>query len=132
MTIPAATLLYPSKSKLVAVHVDPLGVAAQFSISRRADGSAATAVAAGSAALLQGQQLLGTESLVVYLAGRFDQVLEVGAGQEVSKVDEFAVVLILDVDHTPAVLASPDLLSVHDNVLFATDNGKRNYVLIWC
>jgi hypothetical protein len=40
------------------------------------------------------------------------------------------VVLILDVDHAPAVLASPDLLSVHDNVLFATNNGKRNYVLL--
>ena len=69
---------YPSKkSKLVAVHVDPLGVAAQFSLSRRADRSAATAVATGSAALLQGQQLLGTESLVVDLAGRLDEVLQV-------------------------------------------------------
>jgi len=47
-------------------------------------------------ALLKGKQLLGAERLVVDLCGRLDQVLQVGAGEEVTKVDEFAVVLVLD------------------------------------
>jgi hypothetical protein len=47
-------------------------------------------------ALLEGKQLLGAERLVVDLCGRLDQVLQVGAGEEVTKVDEFAVVLVLD------------------------------------
>jgi hypothetical protein len=45
----------------------------------------------------------------------FDQILKVGTGEEVSEVDEFAVVLILNVDDTPSVLAPPNLLaSNHD------------------
>ena len=47
-------------------------------------------------ALLEGKQLLGAERLVVDLCGRLDQVLQVGAGEEVAEVDEFAVVLVLD------------------------------------
>jgi hypothetical protein len=47
-------------------------------------------------ALLEGKQLLGAERLVVDLCGRLDQVLQVGAGEEVTEVDEFAVVLVLD------------------------------------
>ena len=58
---------------------------------------------AGCAALLECQQLLGAEGLVVNLGGGFDQVLEVGAGEEVSEIDEFAVVLILDIDNSPSV-----------------------------
>jgi hypothetical protein len=41
----------------------------------------------------------------VDLARGFDQVLEVGTGQEVAEVDEFAVALIFDVDGAPSVLA---------------------------
>jgi hypothetical protein len=41
--------------------------------------------------------------------------LEVGAGEEVSEVDEFAVVLILNVDDSPSVLAAPDLLAPNDD-----------------
>ena len=47
-------------------------------------------------ALLEGKQLLGAERLVMDLCGRLDQVLQVGAGEEVAEVDEFAVVLVLD------------------------------------
>ena len=47
-------------------------------------------------ALLEGKQLLGAERLVVDLCGRLDQVLQVSAGEEVTEVDEFAVVLVLD------------------------------------
>lgn len=68
-----------------------------------------------SAALLECQQLLGTECLVVDLRCGFDQVLEVGASEEVSEVDEFAVVLILNVDDTPSVLATTDLLASNDD-----------------
>ena len=45
-------------------------------------------------------------TLVVDLACGLDEILEVSAGQEVTKVDELAVPLILDVDGTPTVLAS--------------------------
>ena len=67
------------------------------------------------AALLECQQLLGTEGLIVDLGGGFDQVLEVGAGEEISEIDEFAVVLILDVDDSPSVLAATDLLASNND-----------------
>jgi hypothetical protein len=53
-------------------------------------------VATNSRALLEGEQLLGTEGLVVDLRSGLDQVLQVGAGEEVAEVDEFAVALVLD------------------------------------
>lgn len=84
---------------------------------------------AGSAALLQGHELFGAESLVVDLAGGFDKILKVGAGQEVAEVHEFAVVLVFDVDNTPAVLAAAYLLSVDDNVLLASDDGEGDNIL---
>jgi hypothetical protein len=48
------------------------------------------------AAFLESEQLLRAEGLVVDLRGGFDEILEVGAGEEVAEIDEFAVVLILD------------------------------------
>lgn len=109
---------------LVSVHGRTLGVAAELAICGGADGSATTAVAAAasSTALLESQQLLSAESLVVDLAGGLDQVLEVGTGQEVAQVDELAVVLILDVDDTPAVLTATNLLAVDHNGLLTTNN----------
>src|SRR4051812_36550508 len=82
---------------LVAVHRHPLRVSAQLTISSRTDWPAAS-MSTSCAALLECQQLLGTERLVVDLGRGLDQVLKVGAGEEVPEVDEFAVVLILDVD----------------------------------
>jgi len=99
---------------LVAVHGHSLGVSAQFSLGCRADGSA-TSMSSSCAALLKCQKLLGTERLVVDLRCRLDQVLEMGAGQEVSEVDEFAVVLVLDVDDSPSVLTATDLLATNDD-----------------
>jgi hypothetical protein len=87
------------------------------------------ATSTASTALLQGQQLLGTEGLVVDLAGSLDQILKVGAGQEVAQVDKFTVVFVLDVDDTPAVLAAANLLAVDNNSLLTTDNRERNDVL---
>lgn len=110
---------------LVTVHSGALRVAAEFPVCRGTDGSAATGgVATSGTALLQSKQLLGTEGLVVDLASGLDQVLQVGAGEEVAEVDKLAVVLVLDIDHTPAVLATADLLAVDDNGLLATDNGE--------
>jgi hypothetical protein len=48
------------------------------------------------AALLQSKQLLRTERLVMDHGCGFDQILQVRASQEVAKVDELAMVLILD------------------------------------
>lgn len=117
------------RGKLVAVHGRPLGVAAELAVRRGADGPATTRVATGGAALLQSQQLLGTEGLVVDLAGSLDQILQVGAGQEVAQVDELAVVLVLDVDDTPAVLAAANLLAVDDDGLLTADDGEGDNVL---
>ena len=58
------------------------------------------------------------------LGGRLDQVLEVGAGQEVAEVDEFAMSLVLDIDGAPAVLATADGLALDGDGLFAADYGK--------
>ena len=72
-------------------------------------------MSSSGAALLECQKLLGAECLVMDLRCRLNQVLEMGAGEEVSEVDEFAVVLILNVDNSPSVLASTDLLASNDN-----------------
>lgn len=52
--------------------------------------------AADSGAFLEREKLLSAEGFVVDLGGRFDQVLQMGTGEEVAEVDEFAVVFILD------------------------------------
>ena len=52
-----------------------------------------------------------------------------GAGKEVAEVDEFAVVLVLDVDNTPAVLATSDLLATNDDGLLGTNDSERNDIL---
>ena len=59
--------------------------------------------------------MLGTEGLVVDLRGGLDEILEMGSGEEVSEVDEFTVVLILDVDDAPSVLATTDLLASNND-----------------
>lgn len=119
----------PGWHNLVAIHGHSLRAAAEFSISCRADRAASGLATSGSTALLQGQQLLRTESLVVDLAGCLNKVLQVRPGQEIAQVDEFAVVFIFDVDHTPAVLAAANLLSANNDGLLATDNSKRDNVL---
>lgn len=123
----ANTSLSTNVVDLVAVHRHPLRVAAQLAVGGRADGSAAGTTVC--AALLQGQQLLGTEGLVVDLGRGLDEVLEVGSEEEVSQVHEFAVSLILDVDHTPSVLAATDLLAVDNDRLLGSDDGEGDEVL---
>lgn len=117
-----------TSENLVSVDAHSLGASAHLTISSRADRSAGGTTTV-CAALLQCKQLLSTESLVVDLGGGLDKVLEVGSEQEVSQVDEFAVVLVLNVDDTPAVLATTDLLAIDNNVAFRANNRKRNQAL---
>lgn len=79
-----------------------------------------------STALLERKQLLGSEALVVNLAGGLDHVLKVSAGKEVAEVDEFAVVLVLDIDDTPLVLSAADSATVDVKRLLATNDGEGN------
>jgi hypothetical protein len=79
---------------LVAVHGHALAVPAELTVGRWRDGTGR--VAANSRALLECKQLLGTEGLVVDLRGRLDEVLQMGAGEEVAKVYEFAVGFVLN------------------------------------
>jgi hypothetical protein len=51
-------------------------------------------------------------TLVVNLACGLDEILEVSASQEVTKVDKLAVPLIFHVDGTPTVLTSRDVTTV--------------------
>ena len=81
------------------------------------------------ASLLEGQQLLSTEGLVVDLRCRFDKVLKVCSQEEVSQVNKFAVVLVLDVDDTPSVLATSDLVAIDDDRLLGSHDGEGNQIL---
>ena len=49
--------------------------------------------------------------------------------KEVSKIDKFAVVLILNIDDTPSVLTSTDLLAVDDDALLGADDGEGDETL---
>lgn len=96
-----ATGLHPNaldtnmiRQLLVAVHGHALAVPAKFAVGRGRNGTGG--VATNSRALLEGEKLLGTERLVVDLSGRFDEILQMGAGEEVAEVDELAVVLVLN------------------------------------
>ena len=112
---------------LITVHRHSLGVAAQFPVCGRTDGPASRVAAC--AALLQRKKLLRTESLVMNLACRFNQILKVCTREEVTEIDEFAVVFIFNVNHSPAVLATPDLLAIHDDGFFASNDGKWDNIL---
>lgn len=81
------------------------------------------------AALLEGEKLLGAEALIMDLRGGFDEVLEMGAGEEVAEVDEFAMVLVFDINDAPAVLTASDLLSTNNDSLLRADDGEWNDVL---
>ena len=65
---------------LIPIHSHPLTLPTQFPLSTRTDRSRALR----GTRLLQRQKLLGAERLVVNLRGGFDEILEVGAGEEVA------------------------------------------------
>lgn len=97
---------------LIPVHGHPLRVPAELSIGRRTDGSAPRV---RGVTLLQGEQLLSAETLVVDLRCGFDQVLEMGSGQEVPQRDEFAMVFVFHVDDSPSILTTSHRSPTHDN-----------------
>ncbi len=58
-----------------------------------------------------------------------NQVLKVCPGKEVPEVDEFAVILVLDIDDAPSVLSAANLLAINNDRFFAADNGEGDNVL---
>lgn len=86
-------------------------------------------MATSCAAFLQSQKLLRAEGLIVDLARGFNQILEMGASEEVSQVDEFAMVLVLYINEAPAVLPAADMLAIDKDILLAADHGEWNDVL---
>ena len=65
------------------------------------------------------------------LRGRLNEILEVGAGEEIAEVDEFAVLLVLNVDGAPSVLAATDGLTGNVDVALAADDGEGDDRLWW-
>lgn len=118
-------------TRLIPIHRHALRTPAQFPLCGRTD-RPASGHATSSAALLQGQQLLGSEGFIVDLAGGFDQILKVCTCEEVSEIDEFAVVLVFDVDDTPFVLSAANLLAIHNDRFLAAHDRERNDVLDGC
>lgn len=76
--------------------------------------------------VLKRQKLLRTERLVMNLRSGLNEVLQVRACEEVAQVHKFAVVRVLDINHTPAVPATTDRLAVNYNVVLGSDNGEWN------
>ena len=58
-----------------------------------------------------------------------DQFLKMGASKEVSQVDKFAVILILNVDDSPSILTATNLLAAYDDRFLRPNDCKRNDVL---
>jgi hypothetical protein len=121
-----ARITQKKKRHLVAVHSHALRVSAEFTIGSRRDGSAAMAL---STALLECEQLLGTESLVVDLRGGLDKILEVSSQEEVSERHKFAMALILYIDDSPTILTSAHLLAIDNDGLLRTDDSEWNKAL---
>lgn len=63
------------------------------------------------------------------LARCFDQILQVGTEEEIAEMDEFAVVLIFDIDDAPAVLAASDLTPVDGDRSLGADDGEGHEIL---
>jgi len=63
----------------------------------------------------------------VDLGGGLDEILQMGAREEVAEVHELAVVLVLDVHDTPAVFAAPDGLAVDDDVGLRADDCEGDF-----
>ena len=113
-------------SLLITIHRHTLRLSAQLALCRRADGPA---VRLSVAVLLQCHQLLRAEGLVVDLGRRLDEVLQVCPCEEVAEEDKLAMVLVLDVDNAPAILAASDLAAGDDDGLLGTDDREGDDVL---
>lgn len=62
------------------------------------------------------------------LRRRLDEVLQVRPREEVAEVHELAVLLVLDIDDAPAVLAPADGLAVDEDVGLGADNGEGDFL----
>lgn len=113
---------------LVTIHGHALRTSAQLSVRGWADRPASSHTACCTA-FLEGQQLLGSERLVMNLAGGFNQILQVSSGEEIPEIDKFAVILIFDIDDTPFVLTATDLLAINNDSLLAANDCERDDVL---
>jgi hypothetical protein len=90
-------------------------------------GSSSGAITPGRTSLLERQQLFRPESLIMDLGSSLDQVLQMGAEQEITKVDEFAMTLVFDVDDSPTVLTSANGLAINDHVALGSDDRKGDH-----
>jgi len=96
--------------------------------------------------LLERQQLFGPECLVVDLGGCFNQVLQMCPdgqtrfpvihgwtislpGEEVSEIDEFAVVFVFHVDDSPSALSPSNRFAVDNNASLRPDNSEWEHIL---
>ena len=79
--------------------------------------------------LLQREQLLRPERLVVDLRRRLNQILQVRPRQKVAQVHKLAVILVLHVHHSPAVLPSTHRLALNDHTPLRSNHCKRNNAL---
>lgn len=112
----------------ISIHGHALRPSGQLTFGSRADWPA-PCHAARSAAFLECQQLLRSECLVVNLTGSFDQILQVGAKEEIAQVDEIRMSLVLHVDCSPSVLPCRHLPAVDHTGAFTPDHGERGEFL---
>jgi len=69
---------------------------------------------------------------VMDLRSCFDQILEMCASEEVPEVDEFAVVLVFNIDDAPAVGTATHLATINGDVLLRPNNGEGHETLSIC
>ena len=117
-----------SKSLLIAVHSHPLRLSAQFPLCRWAYGSA-PGMSTCTAVLLQCQQLLCAEGLIMDLACCLNQILQMGPCEEVSQRNELAVILVLNIDHSPPVLTTSHRAAIDYDRVLGSDDSEWNKVL---
>ena len=55
-----------------------------------------------------------------------------GTGKEIAEIDEFAVILVFDVDIAPSILSAAYLSPIDVYGLFGADDGKWNNTLEAC
>lgn len=116
------------EAHLIPIHRHPLALPAQLAIRARTNRPRSLPMHLRTT-LLERQQLLRAEALVVDLRRCLDEVLEVGAREEVAEVDELAVPLVFHVDGAPAVLAPAHGLAGDVDVALGADDGEGDDAL---
>jgi hypothetical protein len=65
----------------------------------------------------------------VDLGSCFDQILQVCTSKKVSQLDEFAMILVFDVDDSPLVSSSADHFAVDVESFLRAYDSKRDFIL---